>query len=48
MKHVREMVQKALERVGAIIDNDLMEGLVRSMQKWVETVIKAKGWYTRY
>ena len=45
---VREALFKALERAWTMIPEDLMLDLLRSMQRRVEAVIVADGWYTRY
>ena len=37
-----------LERAWHIIGRKLMRSLVKSMQRRVKAVIKAKGWYTKY
>ena len=45
---VREALFEALERAWTMIPEDLMLDLIRSMQRRVEAVIAAEGWYTRY
>ena len=45
---VREALFEALERAWTMIPEDLLLDLIRSMQRRVEAVIAAEGWYTPY
>ena len=45
---VREMLYEALKRAWTMIEPEIMDGLVRSMESRVKAVIAADGWYTKY
>ena len=45
---IREELWTALEEAWTLIDEDLMRGLIESMERRVEACIKAEGWYTKY
>jgi len=40
--------QRAIRVEWAAIDQDLIDGLIRSMDNRVNTVLEANGWHTRY
>ena len=43
-----EKIYKLLERSWYLISDDILLSLVESIERRVEAVIKAKGWYTKY
>ena len=45
---VRDALWDALEQAWHLIEEDILDQLVDSMQRRVEAVIKAEGWYTKY
>ena len=48
LEDMLDELYETLERAWHTIGKDLMKKLVRSMQRRVKAVIKAKGWYTKY
>ena len=45
---VRDALWAALEQAWHMIEEDILDDLVGSMQRRVQAVIKAEGWYTKY
>ena len=45
---VRKALWKALEEAWALIDTEIMKGLLESMDRRVNACMEAKGWYTKY
>ena len=45
---MREELYEALERAWTMIESEIMDDLVRSMERRVKAVIAADGWYTKY
>ena len=45
---VREVLWKALEEAWTLIDEEVMRGLIESMERRIKAVIAAEGWYTKY
>ena len=45
---VQEVLYEALEQAWVRIEGNIMEDLVRSMERRVKAVIAADGWYTKY
>ena len=46
--HVREFLYDALEQARVRIKANVMENLVRSIERRIKAVIAADGWYTKY
>jgi len=47
-ERVREALYEALERAWTMIPEELLLDLVRSIEKRVQAVIQAEGWYIKY
>ena len=45
---IREVLWKALKEAWTLIDEDMMKGLIESMDRRIKAVIDADGWYTKY
>lgn len=45
---IQDALGDALERAWQLIDKDLLDDLVRSMERRVSAIIAAKGWYSKY
>ncbi len=45
---VRDALWDALEQAWHLIEDDILNDLVESMERRVQAVIKAEGWYTKY
>ena len=45
---VRDALWDTLEQAWHLIEEDILDDLVGSMQRRVQAVIKIEGWYTKY
>ncbi len=43
-----EKLHDTLEVAWHLVNDDILQSLVDSMERRVEAVIKAEGWYTKY
>ena len=47
-EQVKRKLFEALEEAWGIIDNELLQGLIKSMERRIIACIDAEGWYTKY
>ena len=45
---IRETLWKTLKEIWTLIDEDMMKGLIESMNRRIKAVIDANEWYTKY
>ena len=45
---VKPLIEEALTHCWELLPDSLFESLVQSMPRRIKSVIKAKGWYTKY
>ena len=45
---IEDALFDALEKAWPLIDEELVDGLIRSMERRVQVVIAAEGWYTQF
>jgi hypothetical protein len=47
-EEVRQYFKGLIEQAWIEISQDYFDNLIKSMPRWVEAVIAAQGWYTKY